>query len=257
MNQKRNYIEENLGVINQMIEAKRPKFEIARVLNVKYATLNKYLKEFGITYEGNPSRKGIPHYSERKDINEYLKGNINVQASKLRSRLIEEGLKEEKCERCGRTEWEGEKIPLELHHKNFNHYDNRLDNLEILCSNCHSLAHHYCNTKGKSEPVVDYELLKESLNKKDVSVSSKGKTNTNKEMVKRYCEVCGKKLTKSNQKHYCSYECSNIASRKIPSVENLVNKLREFNFNKSKTGRYFGVSDKAIDKWIKKHNIVK
>lgn len=29
----------------------------------------------------------------------------------------------------------------------------------------------------------------------------------------------------------------------------------EFNFNKSKTGRYFGVSDNAVKKWIKKYKL--
>ena len=57
-------------------------FEIAMALGVKYETLNKHLKAVGIQYEGNPCRKGIPHYSERKPINEYLneikKKNLNT-----------------------------------------------------------------------------------------------------------------------------------------------------------------------------------
>lgn len=256
MNSKLEYIKENLGIIDKMIEGKRPKFEIARVLGVKYATLDKYLKEFGIDYKGNPSRKGLPHYSERKDINLYLNGNTNIQTSKLRTRLIEEGLKEEKCEGCGNTEWMGKKIPLELHHKNFNHYDNRLENLQILCSNCHSLAHEYCNTKGKKESEIDYAALEKSLDEKQFEVVKEVKVmKPKKEKVKRFCTTCGKEL-KSHQKNYCSYECSYEASRKIPSVEILTAKLHEFNFNKSKTGRYFGVSDKAVGKWIKKYNIV-
>ena len=47
MNSKREYIEDHLTTINQMINDKRPKMEIARVLGVKYETLNKYLKEMG------------------------------------------------------------------------------------------------------------------------------------------------------------------------------------------------------------------
>jgi ribosomal protein L37E len=255
MNSKLEYIKENLGIINKMIEGKRPKFEIARVLGVKYATLDKYLKEFGIDYKGNPSRKGFLHYSERKNINLYLNGNINIQASKLRTRLIEEGLKDEKCEGCGNTEWMGKKIPLELHHKNFNHYDNRLENLQILCCNCHSLVHEYCNTKGKTESKVDYAALEKSLDEKQFEIAKKVKViKPKKEKVKRFCKTCGKELT-SHQKNYCSYECSYRASRKIPSIEALTIKLHEFKFNKSKTGRYFGVSDKAVKKWINKYNI--
>ena len=52
-----------------------------------------------------------------------------------------------KCECCGLSEWMGKPIPLELHHKDFNHYNNSLDNLQILCANCHMQAHDYCNYK--------------------------------------------------------------------------------------------------------------
>lgn len=37
------------------------------------------------------------------------------------------------------TLWQGLKLPLELHHINGNHYDNRLENLQILCPNCHAI----------------------------------------------------------------------------------------------------------------------
>ena len=147
MNNKKEYIRENLEMIQKMIGEHRPKFEIARVLGVKYDTLKKYLKEFGIEYDGNPNRKGIPHDSEKKPVEFFLKEGTIISASRLRKKLIDSGLKEEKCECCGLTEWMGRKIPLELHHVNMNHYDNRLENLKILCSNCHALAHDYNNNK--------------------------------------------------------------------------------------------------------------
>jgi len=43
------------------------------------------------------------------------------------------------CERCGRTEWEGEPIPLHLDHINGEATDNRIENLRVLCPNCHAL----------------------------------------------------------------------------------------------------------------------
>lgn len=163
MNNKRKYIEENLEIIKSMIAKNRPKFEIARVLGVKYETLNKHLKDLGIDYKGNPNRKGIPHSEAKTSAFLYLNGGKNITASKLRNKLIDEGLKEYKCEKCGRTEWEGRPIPLELHHINMDHNDNRLENLQILCSNCHSLAHDYCNTKGKGSSNVNFELLEKYL----------------------------------------------------------------------------------------------
>lgn len=254
MNQKREYIKENLAVIHKMIDANRPKFEIARVLNVKYATLDKYLKEFGIDYKGNPNRKGIPHLEGRTLVEEYLNGNRNTTASNLRNKLIESGIKAERCECCGRTEWMGEKIPLELHHKNMNHNDNRLENLQILCSNCHSLAHEYCNTKGKPESVVNAALLEACMSK--VTDTPKNENRSKKEKIKRYCKHCGKELT-YNQKNYCSQFCAHSHISKTPTKEQLIDKLNEFRWNKTKTGKYFSVSDSAINKWIKKYGIIR
>jgi hypothetical protein len=81
----------------------------------------------GIEYSGNMHRKGMKHYEQRKPIKEYLESNISNALK--RKRLIEEGLKEAKCECCELSEWMGKPIPLELHHKDFNHYNNSLDNL--------------------------------------------------------------------------------------------------------------------------------
>ena len=67
---------------------------------------------------------------------------------RLRKRLIQHGLKEARCERCQLMEWEGQPIPLELHHANGVNNDHRLPNLQLLCPNCHALTENY---RGKNQ----------------------------------------------------------------------------------------------------------
>jgi hypothetical protein len=69
----------------------------------------------------------------------YIENNIQIPSHRLKEKLIRDGLKEDCCELCRYFEWRGVKLPLELHHKNGNHYDNSLENLQILCPNCHSI----------------------------------------------------------------------------------------------------------------------
>ncbi|HEX5064053.1 MAG TPA: HNH endonuclease signature motif containing protein [Kofleriaceae bacterium] len=70
----------------------------------------------------------------------------------LKTRLIRKGLKQAKCELCGWCERAPDgRIPVELDHINGDRVDNRLENLRILCPNCHSLqpTHRGLNQKRR------------------------------------------------------------------------------------------------------------
>ena len=115
-----------------------------------YQTTNRRIKKLNIDishFTGQAWNKGKV-IGPKRSVEEYLVENSVVQSFKLKGRLIAEGLKEHKCECCGITEWNGKPAPIELDHINGNHHDNRLENLRILCPNCHAQTDTY---RGKNK----------------------------------------------------------------------------------------------------------
>lgn len=74
----------------------------------------------------------------KKPVLSYCYNGSTINSHTLKKKLIKEGLKKEQCEICGITEWMGDPVVLELDHKDSNHYNNGLWNLQILCPNCHA-----------------------------------------------------------------------------------------------------------------------
>lgn len=84
----------------------------------------------------------------KQPIENYLVEGKFSSTNTLKRRLFNEGLKHKQCENCGITEWNSQPAPLELDHINGNRYDNRLENLRILCPNCHAQTSTY---RGKNK----------------------------------------------------------------------------------------------------------
>lgn len=59
------------------------------------------------------------------------------------------GLKADRCEICGISEWLGRPLSLPLHHLNGDGDDNRLENLQLLCPNCHSQTENFAGRKRR------------------------------------------------------------------------------------------------------------
>jgi hypothetical protein len=79
----------------------------------------------------------------RRPLEEILVPDRLVHGSTLRRRLVEEGVKPHACEECRSSEWHGTPIPLELDHVDGDRTNNRLENLRLLCPNCHALTPTY------------------------------------------------------------------------------------------------------------------
>lgn len=186
-------------------------------------------------------------FTQRKSKNytkeDIFKENSTYQKSKLKDKLIEFHIKEWKCEKCGRTEWEGEKIPLETHHINGINTDNRIENLQLLCPNCHAITDNYCGKNIKTSAKLP---IKHNI---------------------KHCKFCSKEFF--GQSDYCSQECSQKALQQTRNQNRLKKNTeakldyptKEWLENAIKTRPFtdianeFGVTDNAVKRWCKKYNL--
>lgn len=123
----------------------------ASKLGIKYETYRVHAKRLGV-FATNQSGKGLskPILDYRKiPLQEILNGeHPHYQSNKLRIRLFESGTKQECCEICGLKDWLNKKVSLELDHIDGNRYNHKIENLRILCPNCHSQTDTY---RGKNK----------------------------------------------------------------------------------------------------------
>ena len=224
----RNDILEKKDDIIKFINQHEPKSIICKFLKCNPETLNSYLKKLNINYSGNKGMKGKKTDLKRKSALEYLKKEF-LNNPKLRKKLIEDGIKKNECELCGLNNWLGQNLTLELHHKDGNHYNNELNNLQILCPNCHSLTPNHSGKKYKSIKKIKIKTENKCL-QCDVLINKKSKI----------CKNC----------HW-----NNLRKVDRPDVTILINDVNNLGY--VQTGKKYNVSDNTIRKWIKFGSLAK
>lgn len=122
-----------------------------KATNTVYEKLNRLIEENNID-TSHFSYKNYNCERIRYSLNEIFTENTKVKSiTKIKHKLIDYGLRQHKCECCGNTTWNNKPIPLELHHINGVRTDNRLDNLQLLCPNCHAQTDNYCGKNKKDK----------------------------------------------------------------------------------------------------------
>jgi transposase len=159
--------------VRRLLDERFSRAEVARRLDISKSTVSYHAKRFGMEMDQRASRRydwtivqayyddghtvrecqqrfGFSSASwtnavRRGDavarpvampIEELLSGPRNRRH--LKRRLVQAGLLSDSCGECGIADWRGRALALELHHINGNGRDNRLENLALLCPNCHS-----------------------------------------------------------------------------------------------------------------------
>lgn len=242
--------------IRQWILEERPKSYMCQQLYCKPDTLNRYLKKMNIEYKGQQNKKGqIKSISSYHPASYYFDNKHQISSDKLKKKLIRDGHKECKCELCGLSIWQNVQIPLELHHKDGNHFNNNLDNLQILCPNCHAIQNGNAGANiGKYADVLelgDKFPLDGNALEHEGSNPSIGTNRIDKKKIK-YCVDCGKKISEK------ATRCKSCASKftqpsRCPSREVLKYDIRNMSF--LAVGRKYGVSDNAVRKWCRSLNL--
>ena len=118
-----------------------------------YKNFHSYVERLNLDtshFTGQGWRKGseAPVFKARSLKEILVVNSPHKRTSSLKARLIREAIFEERCYKCGLVEWNNQKIPLELEHINGVNNDNRLENLTLLCPNCHAQTSTY---RGKNK----------------------------------------------------------------------------------------------------------
>ena len=166
-----------------------------------------------------------------------IKDSPYANRTSLKKRLLKAGLLKEECYKCGiGPVWNGLPLTLQLEHKNGINNDHRLENLELICPNCHTQTDTYA---GKNTRRDKMEHNKAVRKRKKVGLK---------------CKECLKEISDGTKTNLCS-DCYAKTNRKVerPSKEELLKLILTYPFTTIASN--YNVSDNAVRKWCKLYGL--
>ena len=212
------------------------------------------------------------------DLSIFKKYEQPLRGGILLKPLIE--LRGHKCECCQNTEWLNQPIHLQTHHIDGDKTNNCLENLQLLCLNCHSYTDNFGAKNNKTKNRTDEELLEALKNHKSIraalfslqlsdasanyvrvrklleqsgiEVGENLPDSEQKLQKEKHCLECGKVI--SYTARYC-VECAQLVQRTVerPTRNELKKMIRNMSF--LDIAKKYRVSDNAIRKWCDTYNL--
>lgn len=191
------------------------------------STLKRKITQYGIDishFTFSAKKKG-----KRKPLIEYLTLDSRCSRHILKERLLKEGYKRNVCEVCGISEWNGKPLVMQIHHIDGDTKNNTLDNLMMICPNCHAQTENY-----------------------------RGNVNKKAERQKNYCVDCGRVIG------YTSNRCVSCAAKarigkmvKITMTKDEFKDYKKKGYSNIQIAAIYGATEAAIRKWRKKNGLYK
>lgn len=189
------------------------------------ATLKKKIGQYGID---------ISHFTfaprkrqSRHPFAFHLTPNSQINRHRLKQGLLGFGYKRNVCEVCGISEWNGRQLAMQIHHKDGDPTNNSLENLMMICPNCHAQTENY---RGLAKRPV--------------------------ENGQAQCVDCGRRISlKASRCASCAAKHRRHKAPKITITSEEFAQYKQDGYSNVRIAQMCGVTEAAIRKWIKTRNL--
>jgi hypothetical protein len=204
---KKMYSEYSVEQLKEVISCCKNIKVICHTLKIHYS-YNNHIKSFIEAHQIDTSHFLTSKDTKRIPIKERLvKGCSNVKPDTIKNYLLREKIVENNCSVCKIPPvWNELPLTLQLDHINGDHSDNRVENLRLICPNCHTQTDTFT---GKNRR--DYVEKKCKKCKKQVKNSNI--TNYCGKCINMMCSLC-----KDNEREEGAYRCKDCKDKKRPKL---------------------------------------